>query len=383
MKILLITTRYRPEVGGVEQVVEHLANEFSNDHKVEVITSMPKGANPFQIEEPIEIVANYSVKRIWINSASSFIGYFALPYRILAGAAKLRNEIVKFNPDIVNFHFPDHSSIYLWLALLNLKFRLVVNIHGNDLHVFSKKSYLKPFIAGLLDRSSRIIVNSSYMHEEFDQLFPSLGNKVIVIPNGINIELIRKAKTKRYFETLYIFYLGRLVHKKGVDVLLKAFAKANLENLFLLIVGSGEEFANLKSLTNDLGIPDKVRFTNGSLSDDEKFSYMKGAMFGVMPSRIEPFGIVALEFLAAGVPLIASKTGGLKDVLNSKTTLYFEKENVDDLAQKMLQMYEDRKLRKTLVENGLARTAEYTWSLVATKYLELYSKQQNYENIRR
>ena len=140
--------------------------------------------------------------------------------------------------------------------------------------------------------------------------------------------------------------MGRLVYKKGVDVLIQAFKKAEVPNLKLVIEGKGEESSRLRTLINDLSLEDKVFMTEDSSSYDKMIAYMKGAVFGVMPSRIEPFGIVSLEFLAAGIPLIASKTGGLISLLeDGRTCLFFENENVNELADKIRMMYKNAGMR--------------------------------------
>jgi 1,4-alpha-glucan branching enzyme len=215
------------------------------------------------------------------------------------------------------------------------------------------------------------------MRSEFEKSYPDLVEKVKIIPNGLNVELYSKSLSKSYIDDPYIFYVGRIVGKKGVDLLVKAFSKLNKPDLKLIIEGSGEELENVKNIAKKLGIDRKVIFTNGKLSTEEKISAMKGAIFGVIPSRIEPFGIVSLEFMATGTPFIASKTGGLSDLLkDNETCLFFENGNIEDLASKMEILLSDSGLRKNLSENGRNEVQSYKWESISDKYYNCFTEIQ-------
>lgn len=387
MKILLISTRFPPLIGGVEKVVESIYKHLSKNNDVTVISSlnleylykkygvhkMILGFKVADVDESGGVDA--SIRRYWLNLPRTILGYLSFPYRVMASTYLFIKDVRKLKPDVINYHFPDDSSLYVWLMTFFVDSPLVVNIHGNDLHIFSKQAPYSFFIKQILKRSSAVLVNSAYMRGEFSESFPELKDKVEIIPNGIDVEYFQNIKPKKYFSEPYIFFVGRMVQKKGVDILLRAFAKANIEGLKMLLEGHAEELEEMKRLSRELGVEDKVKFTEGKLSDNEKVAYMKAAIFGVMPSRIEPFGIVALEFLASGVPLIASKTGGLKKILeDGKTCLFFRNEDVDDLVKKIHELYGDQKLQDRLVKNGSREVQKYSEDKIAQKYLELYKK---------
>ena len=213
------------------------------------------------------------------------------------------------------------------------------------------------------------------MKNEFDRRYPRYSRKVEIIANGLDVDAIKKVNPKTYFSEPYIFYVGRIVHKKGVDILLKAFKKADFKGCKLVIEGQGELLNNMEKLSEDLGLNQSVVFSKGTMSQSDKFAYMKGAVLGVMPSRIEPFGIVALEFMAAGTPLVASETGGLKYILrNKETCLFFDNKNADDLSRKMKEMFSDAKLRARLSKRGLEEAAKYDNRKVAKMYENLFLK---------
>jgi glycosyltransferase involved in cell wall biosynthesis len=392
MKLLLISTRFPPLVGGVEVVVKNIADNISKDNEVQVITSLdtntladtvntPKGLLRFlnklrlgfKVEDKNIIKDDYMVKKIWINMPSSRIGRISFPYRFLAGLISLIIFTKKYNPDIINYHFPDDSSAYIYFLIRAVKKPFVLNIHGNDLHVFSYKTYHKFFINRLVEMAEKIVVNGNYMKEEFNKRFEGYNSKIDVIPNGVDVEDIIKVKGEQIISEKYAFFIGRLVYKKGVDILLKGFAKADVPALKLIIEGRGEESDLMKALSLDLDIANSVVFTDGKLSSEDKFRYMKGAMMGIVPSRVEPFGIVALEMMASGIPIIASKTGGLINILkDGETCLFFENEDVADLSEKIIELTVNTNLRERLVKNALVEVKKFDLKIIAGEYDRLY-----------
>lgn len=382
MKILFITTRFAPHVGGVEQVVQNLANRVAKKDDVRVLTSliMPKPSfkdvkSFFRISKPEESFDNYKVKRIWLNLPRSFVGYLLILMRFPLAIIELVKYIKAFNPDIINYHFPDDSSLYLLIASFFVKKPIVLSIHGNDLQLFAKKFPYK-FITPIIVKMAKVVVvNSRYMQDEFIKDFPSEDNKVVIINNGVDLDIIKNTKPKKFFKENYIFYIGRFVYKKGVDVLIKAFKKADLKNYKLLMEGYGETWDEINSLVELLDLKDKVVLTKGSLSETQKIAFMKGANIGVMPSRIEPFGIVAIELMAAGLPVIASETGGLKDLIkNDYNGVFFKNGDVDSLADVLIELTQDSKKQVVLSRNGLQSASKYSWDSITRQYLVLFDK---------
>lgn len=141
MKILIITTRFYPHIGGVEEVVANLARNLSADNEVKVLSSLDSrsGLNKLlQIQTPEELFESYSNKKIWINLPGSVLGWIIFPARFFLALIELFSYVQKLKPDIINYHFPDDSSIYVDLLTSITRTPTVVNIHGNDLHKYSQ-----------------------------------------------------------------------------------------------------------------------------------------------------------------------------------------------------------------------------------------------------
>lgn len=374
MRILLLTTRFSPHIGGVENVVENLAQNWSSDNEICVLTS--KEAKSFtDIENPIEIRDTYKLKRIWMGVPRSFAGFIAFPIRFILSLRALKKFVKEYNPDVVNIHFLDDVSIYAALALGMDSFKVVVNIHGNDIQVFAKNPFYAIFIGGLLSTADKIIVNSKYMYEQVLAFNAQIKSKLAIIPNGLNTEEFKEIPSKKFLNDDYIFYLGRVVHKKGLDILIRAFDKAAIDGLKLVIEGKGEELNNIKNLVKELKQESNIIFTNGNLSFQQKIEVMKGSLFGIIPSRIEPFGIIALEYIASGTPVIVSKTGGLIDLIqDNKTGIFFENENIDELSSSIKNLYTNEAIRKKISENQIAVATKFDWNDISEDYLKLFKE---------
>lgn len=373
MKLLIFTSRCHPQEGGVEKVVEFIAQALSKDNTVKILASKAEGVGLLNLTDA-EINHNkVCIKRIWFGLPRSLGGLLIFPIRFILSFALIYRYVNEFKPDIINYHFPDDSSIYFYFLTLFTKYKFVVNLHGNDLQVFRNKFPHKFFIDRVVNKADKVVVNSTYMESEFIKVYPDLKTKVTIIPNAIDLNKIKRIKGRKFFSTPYIFFVGRLVHKKGVDFLLEAFAKANVKDLNMLIEGNGEEYEKIKSLRDKLGLQDRVVLSKGRLTHEEKFSYMKEAEFGVMPSRIEPFGIVSIEFMAAQVPLIATNTGGLKTLIKHNQNGYLvEVDDVDALSKAIVLMHTDAVLRQKLSSNAYKFVKKYDLENITDLYKDLF-----------
>lgn len=361
MNILIISSRAYPFVGGVEQVVENLARQFSRRHKVQVIASQMGEAQETLGQIPHSEVP---IQRIWLNLPRSLPGLLAFPLRFPRSLSQLIATIHRLSPDSISYHFPDDSSIYVYLAHRTTKVPLTLDIHGNDLQVMGKNWWYRFWLKKLCLSAQQIIVHSRYIAEELAKFLPEVSEKVTIVPNGLNLKEF-SSNTFVPKEHRYIMFVGRLVKKKGADILIRAFKQADLGDVPLLIGGEGGERRSLAQLARNANI----NFL-GSLPHEQVIGYLKNALFAVMPSRIEPFGIVALETLAAGSPLIASRTGGLAELLeNGQTCLFFENEDISGLARTMEKLFRDADLRAYLSDNGRELAQKYDWQNVAETYL--------------
>lgn len=196
---------------------------------------------------------------------------------------------------------------------------------------------------------------------------------VQIIKTGLDLEKIKTIQA-HISDAPYIISARRLVYDKGLDILIQAFAKVSPQfpDLKLLIAGEGEEEDNLKALAYTLGLQKKIDFI-GTIPLEKLYSYMKGAVANICPSRSEGGGNVNIEASACGCIPIGSNIGGISEYIkDNQTGLLFESENSDDLAEKIIKVLQKNKTNDTLIKNGLAFANEFSIKAQADKYINLY-----------
>jgi glycosyltransferase involved in cell wall biosynthesis len=174
----------------------------------------------------------------------------------------------------------------------------------------------------------------------------------------------------------YVFAVGRVVRKKGFDLLIDAFARiAGLHpGVGLVIAGDGPERKALGSRAANLGLSDRVRLT-GALGQADVAAYMHGAELFVMPSRVEPFGIVALEAWRAGTPVIVTSRGGACEfVENGVSGLVCDPLDTQALASAIASLLDSPERRLELAAAAARRLPEFFWNQIAAQYLDLYQR---------
>jgi glycosyltransferase involved in cell wall biosynthesis len=178
-----------------------------------------------------------------------------------------------------------------------------------------------------------------------------------------------------------VLYLGRLVAMKGIDTFLRAVAKvarASSETLFV-VAGEGPEYPNLLTLAAHLGIADRVLFL-GRVTDEERSLLMAAASVFVLPSVVEPFGIAALEAMAAGVPTIVSKTSGVAEVTENVFAIDFW--DIDEFASRMIELLQYPVLRRYMGARGRWDALKSGWPERALETVEVYSEAINHRRMR-
>ena|ERR1041385_6864877 len=332
MRILLFTSSYAPVTGGVQTVVRNLAKQLlSQGHEIRVVT------NRYPVDLPArDMIDGVRVDRLLLlrpqldQLRRRRLDLFAASFYFAASNHWQLNRIVKeFRPQVVNVHFPEHQIDSVLRLRKQIDFRLVVSLHGHDVHQFvngnglqnGKRAALLRRLTTLLRSADAVTAVSENLLGEALQIEPAIRTKARVIPNGVEVEHFAAAAAYQHRRP-YIFAVGRLVQAKGFDLLIEAFARLKARP-DLIIAGSGEEFAALQQQVRVLGLADSVHFF-GQASPDEVAELIAGSLCVVISSRSESFGIVALEGLAAGKPVVATKTGGLEELLKHLLTVRIE-----------------------------------------------------------
>lgn len=372
--VLLLAWEYPPlTVGGLATHVFYLAKYIQDFIDVHVITR----GSTYSVDNE----GNVTVHRIPLPSYENqdFINWILLLN--IEFTKYIINNFV-FNTERVIIHAHDWLVGLTGITLQEKGIgHLIATIHateygrqGGRLNQISHMIHQQE--ASLISKAEEIIVCSNYMKNEVTELFGNQG-KIHFIPNGIELQDVHANHVQADIPDDFILFYGRLVPEKGVQTLIQAFREISLEHpdLYLLIGGKGYYEAALKEIAATSGVGEKIRFL-GFLKNNQRELLLKKARIVCFPSLYEPFGIVALEAMAAGKPVIAGKTGGLGEIIEDGITgLLFKPGDFTELATQikifLVNQALANKCATTARETVVAR---YNWRDIAENTYRLYQK---------
>ncbi len=231
-----------------------------------------------------------------------------------------------------------------------------------------------------MDKSSAVIAVSQFTKNLLNTYYQIHPEKVDVVHNGVNtadfdipVDDANPLQTLKDAGFKVVLFVGRLTLQKGPDYLLKA-AKRTLEyfpNAVFLFVGSGDMESQLINQTIQMGLSDRVMFA-GFLRGKLLTQTFRSADLFIMPSVSEPFGITALESVAAGTPAIISKQSGASEALGHVLKVDFW--DVEEMANQIISVLNYPSLHTALKVNGKAEVKKISWSAAASKTIDVYKK---------
>ena len=247
--------------------------------------------------------------------------------------------------------------------------------------------------AQLLKNANHIVVSSNKEKDQMVRLGEVPPDKISIVPCGVDTHLFKPSpprKAKRHLslpDKRYILFAGRIDPIKGIDVLLKAIGIVKdhgdtADAVRLLVIGGdgnhplyprNSEMHKLKQLTARLGLNDMVTFLGPQNQELLAFFYAASEMC-VLPSRYESFGMVALEAMACGRPVIASHVGGLPSFIQDKATGFLVPGgNETLLAEKILTLFNDPSLRARMGKEAREKAKELSWQKIARQMILRYN----------
>ncbi len=231
----------------------------------------------------------------------------------------------------------------------------------------------------------RVIVCSHFMAQQICDYFDTPADKVDVIPNGVRVlpdpfsSVFERQRFRRRFVTDHeqlVFYVGRIVYEKGLQVLLDAWPHVEASSRArLVIAGDGPYLDALKAQALGLGIDGRIYFT-GFISDADRERLYHAADVAVFPSLYEPFGIVALEAFAANCPVVAAAAGGLAEVVEAgRTGLLAPIGNAWALSEALLAALNAPHEARVRAARAYEQVqSHYTWDRIASATHAVYQR---------
>lgn len=383
MRVLMLSWEFPPQViGGLGRHVYELSVRLA-DYGVEAHILTP----------PVDNCANYEESQ------------GARVYRVgspLTSFTKFKSWIFSFNSDFIRegirldyqvggfdlIHAHDWLAGYAGRSLSRvLSLPLVSTIHATEygrnlgLHNPMQKE-IHDIERNLVLESERIVCCSNFMRHEIESLFQVNPARIAVIPNGASMNQYQVNDSSLYngFEGIddgdqVIFYIGRLVPEKGVANLIRAFLRVSREipAAKLVIAGKGPQGPELHELAGELGLSERVWFA-GYVSDELRDQIYHRAEVAVFPSLYEPFGIVALEAMASGTPVVVSDVGGLTEiVVDGETGLKVPPLDEEGLASALIKILSDKRLSNRLRFQALQMIKNrYNWDKITSLTSQVY-----------
>ena len=391
MKILMLSWEYPPlSYGGLARHVQDLSEAMaSKGHSLHIIT---QGDNNIPEKEEINGVMVYRTRRVKVGGNNFVDDILHLNYQLLERAIEVKQKLG--GVDLIHAH----DWLVFWAGKVlkhSLKKPLVYTIHateyGRNQGIYNDmQRYINDLEWYACYEAWRVIVCSNYMKNEVKGLFQVPDDKVEMISNGVNIENYQ-AKSDSKFRSKYahpeekiVFYVGRIVREKGIQVLLRAVPQIlnQDEDVKFVIAGKGPFLSSLKDHAGFLGINKKVYFT-GFISDEERNKLYHAADTAVFPSLYEPFGIVALEAMATKTPVITTSAGGLDEfVKHGINGLKVMPDNPKQLADTILHVLNNPDQCKEMAEKAYKFVRDkHNWEKIADQTEKLYGKiLSEYEN---
>jgi phosphatidyl-myo-inositol dimannoside synthase len=395
MNIALLTTDSLPIVGGVSDYLHNLCVEIIKYDSLDVCSSVLSDRQ-YDGKLPYPIHRISDTRRLGervgdgltpLRKLNTLLWYLQRPSQAKNLLRKVQEET---RPDLVFIGRWQEQSHYWCRACLDARIPYCLFAYGMELVESKPLGWQKKRRQDCISAHGVISISKAT-----SKVLEELGipqDQILLVPPGIRPENLQHVpkETLRHVLTQfdikpcqYVLSLGRLIHRKGFDLVIRAFSELAREfpDLSLVIAGDGPEMAVLKSLAETSGLGERVRLI-GSVNETTKRALMQSCAFFVMPNRpvagdMEGFGIVFLEAAMYGKAVIGGNNGGVPDaVVNRETGLLIDTSGTHEpLVHAMRHLLIDKELRDRLGRNGHMRASrEFSWGTIAQDLIQQLKK---------
>ncbi|PWB75289.1 hypothetical protein C3F09_02710 [candidate division GN15 bacterium] len=279
----------------------------------------------------------------------------------------------RFKPNILHVHYA--LGFGLWGQVAHVR-PTVISVWGSDIADTVSSRLNRGLVRRALHYADWITATSQHLAEETSRLMPEVTKKISVIPFGVTVpDICPTVPDNGGLVRLCYIKMHRPVY--GPEVMIRAVEKAlqNNPNIRLSIAGSGEMTEHLKQMVRLRGLENQITFT-GYIPNYRMYQFIQEHDLMVMPSLREAFGVAALEAGACGRPIIASRVGGVPEViLNGRTGLLVPPDDVDALATAITTLAADAAMRQTMGQAAFEYVRDnYSWNKSLDQMTTLYER---------
>ncbi len=370
--IALVPSAFHPSFGGVEEVARQSAHRLRDRGFDPLVVTNRWPKNLPAAGEFESIPVRRHVFRVPERNVKQYAG------ALLTGGPTLRavcRQLRNHGAEMIHAHCVSSNVHYALKAKRRLGLPLVLSLHGELTMdaggIFQNSAFAKDLMRRALAEADAITACSARSLAEAEAFHGEpLGGRARVVYSGIRVADFDGVQPHRHPKP-YVLALGRHVRQKGFDVLLRAFSQSEVKASHdLILAGDGPEHAALQALAADLKVP--ATFP-GRVDHDAAVRLFAGCSFFVLPSRVEPMGIVNLEAMAAGRAVVASDVGGVPELVErDRTGLLVPPENPAALADAMNRVALEEDLRNRLGAAGRARVGRFDWDRITDQFIQIY-----------
>ncbi len=364
MKVVIHCVYYPPEVGGLESHVHYLCKGLADrGHSVTVVTSLSRPGLP-----PEEFAQGIRILRTRLPARTPW-GWFAH-----AVGSTGRTRSVTDDADIVHAQaFP--SILPCALALAGTSTPLVSTLHTSHFLRLSARRVMGAGLAKLIEKSDHKFSASKEIADVAEGLGRDIAVEVLV--NGVETGIFKPSTSsfpRPRSGRRRLVVPRRLFAKNGVEFFVRAFPTlAAAVDVDALIIGDGPEREKLKGLARDLGVGDRITFL-GARPHEEMPGLLSSCDLAIFPSLMEATSVAALESMACGLPVAASRVGGLPEIVNDAVGGLFSPRDPEALAATVLRLLSDPRLPERGITARQRVVSRWSNARLVERHLEVYAE---------
>lgn len=378
MRILLMNYEFPPTGGGAGRATYNIARQLARlGHDVDVLTSRYNGEKSYEETDGITIykvpIFRESIHECGFSGAFVYVFFAYL---------QLHRLLSKKEYDILHYFFGLPTGLLAVLPARHKHIPFIVSLRGSDVPFYDPFNnrldiahrLLKPITQKIWHKADRVVALSDSLRRTALKTAPKL--KIDVVSNGIDSELFRTGTKKRKDESFKMIMVSRLIERKGVQYVLAAISELADPDISLTIVGVGSYEKKLKRMCETYGIRSSVEFF-GYCPNEKLISLYHESDVFILTSLAESFGIVFLEAMASGLPIIGGRTGGVPAIVSDENGILVEPTSVAEIKNAIVKMKNNPDMRSAMaLQNRRKVLDQYSWQGVAEMYQKIYRQHQ-------
>ena len=363
-----------PTYGGSGAVATELGLDLARrGHQVHFITY----DSPFRLR-------GYS-ERVFFHQVETRMGRYPLfdhfPYT-LALASKQHEVVLREQLDLLHVHYaiPHATTAYLARQMLDgeRSLRVITTLHGTDITLVGQESSFYAITKFSIEQSDGVTAVSSYLRDETYRAFGCVSCDIRVIPNFVNLQEYRPSEPGCRSQIApgghkVITHVSNFREVKRVKDVVRVFARIRRAMpATLVMIGDGPERVDAENEARDLGVNQDVRFL-GRL--DSVASVLQASDLFILPSQTESFGLAALEAMACGAPVVASRAGGLTEVIDDEVNGILEPVgSVEAMGRRAVELLRDPERHAAMRAAAIAKAQDFSADLIVPMYEAFYQE---------